>query len=166
MSSRVFGVIRLRISSASKPKSRSSRIAGTDGVPVGREAGIGIEDFRAGAAEQQAGEIERHLAAGHDHHLVGIDARAIAQVQVVRDGLAQGEDADRRGVAVRPVARRLGRGVEYVCRRREVRLADPQVDHRCAGGLERQRLVEDGERAFLLDGRDMRVESEHDLSPG
>ncbi len=42
----------------------------------------------------------------------------------------------------------------------EIRLADAQVDDRSPGGLERQRPVEDGEGALLLDAHGAGVERE------
>ncbi len=95
---------------------------------VDREAGIGIEDVGAGLAEHQDRGEHRHLAAGHDDHLVGRYLDADAAVDVGGHRLAQHLDAGRRRVAVMAVAERLHRRLDDVLGRAEIRLADAEVD--------------------------------------
>ena len=89
------------------------------------KARIGVHDFRAGLAEHQDGKEHRRLAAGHDDDEVGIDFDAVTAVQVLGDGLTQGQNTVRGRVAVMAVTQRFDRGFHDMARRLEIRLANP-----------------------------------------
>ena len=134
---------------------RRARVA--DQRFVDREAGIGVEDFRAGFAHEQDGAEHDGLGAGRDQHGGGIDALAVAALEIVGDRHAQFGDAGGGGVAVPPVGQRLAAGVDDVGGRLEVGLPDAQVDDAAALGGEligaRQHL-EGGFGAHSPDGGD------------
>ena len=138
--------------------------AGARRIAIGREARIGIEDFGTRPAEHLAGEIEGHLAARHDHHLIARDRHVEAVAHILRHRIAQHRQALRAGVAMRAVAHRLLGGFQNVLRRREVRLADAEVDDRVALGLQRIGAVEHGEGGFFFDGRHGRIDLQHQLT--
>ena len=126
-----------------------------DHRPVDGKAGVGVQDLGAGAAEDQHGERHRHLAAGHDDDLAGVDLHAEAPRGVGGDRLAQRGDAVGGRVAVMAVAEGPARGLDDVRRGREVGLADTEVDHRAAAGREGLRPREDLERALGAERGDV-----------
>jgi hypothetical protein len=105
---------------------------------VDRESRVRVDDLRPWLAEHQDGEEHRHLAAGHDQDVRGIDCDLAAQQDVRRHRLAQGRDAVRRRVAVMAVAQRLHRRLDDVLGRLEVRLADAEIDDVFAFGRQRR----------------------------
>ena len=95
---------------------------------IDRKARVRIHDLGARLAEHGDREVHRDLAAGHDHDPVGVDLDAAILRDVLGDRLAQRQDAVRRGVAVMAVGQRLLRRGDDVLRRREIRLADAEID--------------------------------------
>ena len=100
---------------------------------VDREAGVRVHDLGPGLAEHEDGEGHRHLAAGHHHDAVGMDGHTTAGLHVLGHGLAQGQDAVGRRVAVVTVAECLDRGLDDVGGGGEVGLADAEIDDAAAG---------------------------------
>ncbi len=122
---------------------------------VDGEAGVGIQDLGAGVAEHQRGERHRHLAAGHDDDLAGRDLHAEPPRRVGGDRLAQRGDAARGRVAVVAVAEGPARGLDDVRRRREIGLADTEVDHRAAPRREGLGARQHLERALGAEAGDV-----------
>ena len=133
---------------------RHRRGAGeADDRAVDGKARVGIEDFRAGLAEHENGEEHGHFAARHDHDPAGIDLNAVAPVKVGRDRLAQRQDTIRRGVAVVAVEERLPGRLDDMVGRREVGLADAEIDDIAALGGERLGAGENLEGALGAEAR-------------
>jgi hypothetical protein len=95
---------------------------------VDRKAGIRVHDLGARLAEHRDREVHGDLAARHDHDAVGVDRDAPPFQDVRRDGLAQRQDAVCRRIAVVTFGQRLLRRGDDVPGRREIRLADAQID--------------------------------------
>ena len=92
------------------------------------KAGIGTDDLRSGLGEHQDGEKHRRLAARHNDNAIRIDLNAKPAMDVRRDGFPQGSDTHSGRIAVMAVPQRLDGGVDYMRRRGEIRLADPEID--------------------------------------
>jgi hypothetical protein len=115
---------------------------------VDREAGVGVEDLRAGLAEHHDGKEHRHLAAGHHHDLLGRNLDAAVLQHVGGHGLAQGHDAGSGGIAVMTVVQRLYGGFHDVLRGLEVGLADAEIDDILAFAHQLRGAGKDGECGF------------------
>ncbi len=77
-----------------------------------------------------------------------------APAQVAGNRLAERQDADRRRIAVMAVAQRLHRRLDDMRRRREVGLADAEIDDVAAGADQVRGAGEDGEGVLLADARE------------
>src|SRR5206468_2441153 len=60
---------------------------------------------------------------------------------------------------------RPGGGFEHMPGRREIGLADAEIDDGLALGLQRKSTVEDGKCALFLDSGDIGIEVEHEIIP-
>ena len=148
---------------------RDRRRAGVfDHRAVNRKAGVRIQDLGAGLAEHQDRHEHGDLAAGHDHHALGRDLDGEALVQIGGHGLAQRQDAVGRRVAVVAVAQGLHRRLDDMLRRREIRLADAEIDDVLALPLQFGGARQHGEGVFLADagegGGDMKGHDGLDVS--
>ena len=136
---------------------------------IDRETGVGIEDLGPRFAEHQDGGKHGDLAAGHDQHRIGADLGLETAVQVAGHRLAQGADAGGVGIAVLPIAQRLDRRLDDVFRRREVRLADAQVERYHepeVHGVDTGRLDQRHHDGHHENDRSGRVEEEADHELG
>ncbi len=91
---------------------------------VNRKARVGVHDFGPRLAKHQHRKKHGGFTAGYHHHAVGVNAGAMAALQVGRYGLAQCGNAVGRGVAVVSVAQRGNTGLHHVRRGLKVGLAN------------------------------------------
>ena len=155
----VFGLRRLRKRSRSKEKPRdsSSGMGTAFGAEeanhrfVNREAGVGVDHFIARLEQRQHGEENDRFAARHHRNVLRAHADAARGRNVGGDGLAQIGKA-LRGAVMRPafVQRFLG-SFHNVGRRREIGLADLQMDNALALRLQRARSDQHIEGRFDPD---------------
>ena len=117
-----------------------------DRLGVGGPVGGEDDDLVAGVAQHGEGVGHGLLAAVGHQHLLGRHREVRVAQGLGGDGLAQGRDPARRGVAVvGRVAAGLDGGLDDVRGCREVRLAGPESDDVLAGRLQRLGLGVDGQ---------------------
>ena len=118
---------------------------------VDREAGIGIDDLVSRVAGGEDAEEEERLRTGSDENVLRADVDSAGLREVLRGRLAQLRDPRGRAVVRLAGAQRLRCDVADVERRREVRLADLEVDDVAALPFERLRSREDAERRLRAE---------------
>ena len=109
-----------------------------DDALVNREARVGIKDLDPRFSEHQDREEHRHLAAGDDQDQLRRNLDPVPTEEIGRDRRAQLRDAVGGRVPVMAVSERLATGLDDVLGRREIRLADTEIDDRAA--LRRERI--------------------------
>ena len=137
-------------------------------VAIGRIAGIGDADAVAGLEHRKKSQDETRRRAGGDDHPRRIEIDIIGLAIMARDPRPQRADAERLGVAKRPIER-APRGLDRGPRRGRGRLPDFHVNDMMAGGLDargrrdhvhhhegrniaaRRRATESGERVPASD---------------
>ncbi len=128
-----------------------------DRLGVGGPVRRGQQDLVARVDQGLKRLVDGLLAAIGHQHLTGLHGVVGIAPGLRGDGLAQLRQAGRRAVAV---VLRVGAGgdggVHDRLRRREVRLAGAEPDHRSAGRLEGLRLGVHGQRGGLADPADPR----------
>ena len=118
---------------------------------VDGESGVRVDDFVARLEQGQHGEEDDGLAAGDDGYMLRAHLNAAGARNVRGDGFAQ-FGLPLGGAVVGPtlVERLLG-GFDDMGRRREIGLADFQVDHAAARGFQRTGADQDVEGRFDAD---------------
>ena len=120
-------------------------------VAVARVAGIGQQPVLAGVDQQAGGEQQGTGAARGDQDALGVERHAVALGIEAGQRLAQLRNATRRGVTGVSGGQRGLPGGDDRRGGAEVRLADLQVDHIMAGGLQ---LVGAGQQGHDVEGFD------------
>ncbi len=139
---------------------------------VNREAGIGIEHLVVALDERQNREEHDGLATRRDDDFARIDGDAEPLRDLAGNGLAQLGKPGGWAVVSPALAQSAGRCLDDVGRRREVRLADFQVDDLFAAGFQFPRADENVKGALRPQAGHAVCQSEfadtrgHDLPPG
>jgi hypothetical protein len=149
----VRGAISDNVSAAEKAKPFSSRI--------GTGMGVAPVNLCAGLAEHQDRHEHGDLSARDDDDLVGRDGYTRALFDVSGHRLAQRQDAGCRRVAMVTVAQGLHGRLDDVGGRREIRLADAQIDDVPTLVREIGGTGEHGEGVLLADAREGRNKVRH-----